>query len=119
MRAEVECSKVNTKRAASLLKALSNEKRLLVVCKLLKQELCVNELEKISNLSQSALSQHLAKLRSSGVVETRRNAQTIYYSVKEPIVHQLLECLGTLFHEEENAAHTESVINTPLKNSLT
>ncbi|MDY0029742.1 MAG: metalloregulator ArsR/SmtB family transcription factor [Pseudobdellovibrionaceae bacterium] len=114
MRSEIECSKINTKQAASILKALSNEKRLLVVCKLLKQELCVNELEKISNLSQSALSQHLAKLRSSGLVETRRNAQTIYYSVKEPIVRQLLECLGNLFSEEGPPPRADNPLNDSL-----
>ena len=61
--------------ASSLLKALANEKRLLIVCILSQGEKNVGELEQIVGLSQSALSQHLARFRRDGVVETRREAQ--------------------------------------------
>ena len=67
--------------AAQLLKALGNEQRLLVLCNLLAGPLSVGELNERVDLSQSALSQHLALLREAGLVDTRREAQTIYYSL--------------------------------------
>lgn len=69
--------------AARLLKALANEKRLLILCLLSEGERSVGELNQDVDLSQSALSQHLAVLRADGLVRTRRQAQTIYYSVVE------------------------------------
>lgn len=87
----------NAEDAAILLKALSNEKRLVVVCILSKGEISVGELEKIIGLSQSALSQHLARLRRDGIVKTRREAQTIYYSLSNPHAKALLECLCQLY----------------------
>lgn len=67
--------------AAKLLKAMSNESRLLILCHLAEDEMSVGELQSILNLSQSALSQHLALLRRMGVVSTRRSSQSIYYSL--------------------------------------
>jgi DNA-binding transcriptional ArsR family regulator len=66
----------NVEVAVNLLKALSNEKRLMVVCALYRGEKNVGELEKIVGLSQSALSQHRARLRRDGLVHNRRHAQT-------------------------------------------
>ena len=71
----------SARRASALLKAMSNEHRLLILCRLLHGEKSVGELERIIGLSQSALSQHLARLRRDNLVQTRRSAQTIYYSV--------------------------------------
>lgn len=93
----LDCLKNNAASAASLLKALSNEKRLIIVCVLLNGEKSVGQLEKLVELSQSALSQHLARLRRDGVVKTRRDAQTIYYSIHHPHVRTFLECLGETF----------------------
>lgn len=67
---------------AKLLKAMGNEKRLEILNYLYDGESCVGDLEKKVKLSQSALSQHLAVLREAGIVKTRRNAQTIFYSLK-------------------------------------
>ena len=67
--------------AAELLKALANERRLQVLCLLAGGERSVGELNELLDLSQSALSQHLAVLREEGLVQTRREAQTIYYSL--------------------------------------
>ena len=67
--------------ASKLLKAMSNQHRLLILCQLVPGEKCVGGLERIIGLSQSALSQHLARLRRDGLVQTRRSAQTIYYSL--------------------------------------
>ncbi len=83
--------------AASLLKSLSNEKRLLIVCTLFKGERSVGELEEIVGLSQSALSQHLARLRRDKIVHTRREAQTIYYSLHDAAANKVLECLYSIY----------------------
>lgn len=87
--------------AVHLLKALSNERRLLIVCALCRQERSVGELEKIVELSQSALSQHLARLRRDGLVKTRRSAQTIYYSMKDESASTVLECLMRIYCPEK------------------
>ncbi len=86
-----------TEKAVALLKALANEKRLLIVCLLMRAEKNVGDLEQQVGLSQSALSQHLARLRSDGIVETRREAQTIYYSIKDPAVKEILESLCKIY----------------------
>ncbi len=70
-------------QAARLLKAMGNEKRLQILCMLSQGERSVGDLNQDINLSQSALSQHLAVLRADGLVRTRRESQTIYYSVVE------------------------------------
>lgn len=88
-----------TEGAAAFLKALANEKRLQIVCILVQGEKNVGELEEIVGLSQSALSQHLARLRRDDVVDTRREAQTIYYSLKDPAVVKVLECLNGVYTE--------------------
>lgn len=77
----------------NFLKALSNERRLRIVCALYSGEKSVGELEKIVGLSQSALSQHLARLRRDGLVTTRRDAQTIYYALNRGIAEKLLRGL--------------------------
>ena len=84
----------NAARAATkLLKAMGNEHRLLVLCHLLDGEKRVAELEKLTGLSQSALSQHLAKLRSQRLVATRRQSQTIHYSLASFEVDQVIHLL--------------------------
>ena len=87
--------------AAALLKALANETRLLVLCHLAEEgELSVGGLLKRLDLGQSALSQHLSRLREEGLVATRREAQTIYYRVCDPRAGQLLALLHDLFCPE-------------------
>lgn len=87
----------NAKTAANLLKALSNEKRLMIICAISQGEKSVGELEEIVGLSQSALSQHLARLRRDHIVDTRREAQTIYYTLDDPSVVALLNCLRGIY----------------------
>lgn len=87
----------NIEVAVNLLKAFSNEKRLAIICALYQGEKCVGELEHLINLSQSALSQHLARLRRDGLVDTRRDAQTIYYSLKNEAAEAVLRCLYDLY----------------------
>ncbi|MDP6774579.1 MAG: metalloregulator ArsR/SmtB family transcription factor, partial [Rhodospirillales bacterium] len=71
----VERIQENALRASTLLKAMSNQHRLLILCQLVVGEKCVSDLEEIVGLSQSALSQHLARLRRDNLVKTRRAAQ--------------------------------------------
>ena len=84
--------------AAQMLRALSNEKRLMILCKLLEHgELSVNELIVDVGLSQSAMSQHLARMREEKIVETRRDAQQIFYRVADPRVGEILRTLKSTF----------------------
>lgn len=93
--------KSNAKEAAQLLKAMANDSRLLIICHLNDQELSVSELNRSINLSQSALSQHLAVLRKDGLVTTRRKAQTIYYSLKGESAKQIIGTLHGLFEDDQ------------------
>lgn len=86
--------------AASLLKAMSNPHRLMVLCRLGASEASVGELQEDSGLSQSALSQHLAVLRERELVETRREAQTIYYRLADPAVRDVIETLMKIYCPE-------------------
>ena len=88
-------SKADT--AADLLKQLANANRLIVLCELVQGERSVGELEAVVGLSQSALSQHLAKLRAAKLVDTRREAQTIYYSLADPSVTKIIGALYDLY----------------------
>ena len=84
-------------RASSLLKALSNEKRLLILCQLSDGEKSVGRLADLLGLNQSPLSQHLARLRAEGLVETRREAQTIYYALHSQEAARVIELLYAMY----------------------
>ncbi len=79
--------------AAELLKALANEQRLMILCNLVEGPLSVSQLNERIELSQSALSQHLAVLREAGVVRTERESQSVRYSLPAGVVTRLLEVL--------------------------
>lgn len=83
--------------AAQLLKLLANDHRLIILCRLSDQEMSVSELGEYVNLSQSALSQHLGKLRAERLVATRRDAQTIYYRLASPNALKLVNALCDLY----------------------
>jgi ArsR family transcriptional regulator len=83
--------------AAALLKTLAHEARLMVLCQLVDGEHSAGALQEGSGLSQSALSQHLARLREEGLVATRRDAQTIYYRLAEPNVVRVLNTLAAIY----------------------
>jgi DNA-binding transcriptional ArsR family regulator len=88
--------------AATLLSLLGNKKRLIIVSHLLSRgEMSVGAIADHVGLSQSALSQHLAKLRGAGLVETRRDKQTIYYSCDSNAVRRLLSTLDAIFNEAD------------------
>jgi DNA-binding transcriptional ArsR family regulator len=85
-------------RAASdLLKALSHEARLVVLCILSEGEKSVSELEEILELPQAAVSQHLARLRFDRLVNSRREGRMVYYSIASPEVRTIIETLYALF----------------------
>lgn len=86
--------------AASLLKAMSNPHRLMILCRLGASEASVGDLQTDSGLSQSALSQHLAVLRARELVATRREAQTVYYRLSDPAVRQVIEALMKIYCPE-------------------
>ncbi len=81
--ADIEALQPHAQAASQLLKTLANPYRLQVLCALAEGELTVTEINQRVPLSQSALSQHLAKLRGDGLVKTRREAQTIFYRLTD------------------------------------
>jgi len=84
-------------QAESMLKQLANAKRLLILCQLVTAEKSVGELSKTVGLSQSALSQHLAKLRASGLVECEKKGQMVYYRLCSMEAHALLSTLYLIY----------------------
>ncbi|GAA0870556.1 metalloregulator ArsR/SmtB family transcription factor [Brevundimonas basaltis] len=84
-------------RAAALLKALSNEKRLMILCQLGDRELQVGALRPLVGLSQSALSQHLALLREEGLVAARREGQAVFYRIADPAAVRVIATLAEIY----------------------
>ena len=83
---------------ADILRALANERRLMILCKLVEWgEGSVNSLAEAVGLSQSALSQHLAKMRAEGLVAYRRESQTLWYRIADQRIEQLFATLHRLF----------------------
>lgn len=87
----------NAAKAASLLKSLASTPRLMVLCQLLEGEHAAGELWQKSALSQSALSQHLAKLRKEKLVSTRKESQTVYYSLANKNVVEIIKALHKIY----------------------
>lgn len=83
--------------AARLLRALANERRLMILCQLTEGERSVGQLLPLVGLSQSALSQHLAVLREDGLVATRREAQTVWYRIADPAALKVMGTLAEIF----------------------
>lgn len=78
---------------ANLLKIIANEKRLMILCLINQKEISVNDLAKFVNLSQSALSQHLALMREHGFVKTRRKHHTVFYSLASKEIKDIIKVL--------------------------
>jgi ArsR family transcriptional regulator, virulence genes transcriptional regulator len=87
----------NARRVASLLKAMSNPARLIILCQIAEGERSVGELERAVGLSQSAISQHLAVLRGEAIVSSRRVRQTVLYSLASKEVVALITTLHAVF----------------------
>lgn len=85
-------------KAAALLRAVGNERRLLVLCLLIEHgELAVGQLLEQVDLSPSALSQHLTRMRAEGLIDYRRQAQTLYYRIANPAVAELVATLKRIY----------------------
>lgn len=91
--------------AAKLLRALANERRLMILCQLTEGERSVGELLPLVGLSQSALSQHLAVLREEGIVATRREAQVVRYRIADPAALKVVSTLAEIFCPPEATSH--------------
>jgi DNA-binding transcriptional ArsR family regulator len=87
----------NAESAADLLAALANRRRLAILCRLVEGERSVGALAESLGIGQSALSQHLAKLREQGLVSTRREGQTIYYRIASPQAEAILATLHEIY----------------------
>lgn len=90
----------HAEEAAMLMKQLSSPARLMILCALVNGELSVHALNNKIPLSQSALSQHLARLRSAGLVETRKEKQSVFYRLKGKEVIQIIATLKTIYCPE-------------------
>ena len=93
----------NAARVAALLKAMANPARLVILCQLAEGERSVGQLERVVGLSQSGISQHLAVLRRGDVVKSRREGQTIFYSLATADVVTLMGTLHALFCRADRA----------------
>lgn len=98
-----ERMQAQAEQAAELMKALSHPQRLRVMCMLIDGERTVGEINAEVELSQSALSQHLAVLREGGLVQTRREAQSVYYSVAPGPVQQIIRTLHDVYCPTEDS----------------
>jgi len=101
---EIECPVLDmtlmqaaAKEAASVLRTLANEDRLLLLCQISQGEKSVGELEELLDLHQPTLSQQLGVLRAEGLVETRRDGKRIFYSIADQKVLALLETMYALY----------------------
>ena len=94
---DLDAMRRNASDAVSLLKGLANESRLMILCVLSEGELSVGQLNQRIKLSQSALSQHLAVLREQGLVQTRRESQTIYYRLSDSTALTIIELLHDVY----------------------
>lgn len=95
--AEFNVLLVQARKASDLLKSLSHETRLMILCILSEGEKSVSELEEILSMPQAAVSQQLARLRLDGLVDTRREGRMIYYSIIDYEVASVIGTLYTLF----------------------
>jgi len=101
-RLDFEAMKRNATDAVNLLKGLANESRLMIMCVLSEGEISVGQLNQRIKLSQSALSQHLAVLRDQGLVQTRRESQTIYYRLADSAALDVIALLHQIYCQKPN-----------------
>lgn len=96
----IEVMQRNAVKAEAMLKLLANAKRLMILCHLIKGEKSVGSLADLVDLSQSALSQHLAKMRRLGLVEADKHGQMVYYRIGNPEVEAILSTLYLIYCKE-------------------
>ena len=98
---QLQQMQVHAADAATLMRAFGNESRLMILCLLADSERSVGELNEMIPLSQSALSQQLARLRQQGIVKTRRESQTIYYSLADGPVDKVIGLLHSIYCKDD------------------
>lgn len=103
MKIDTEVMERAADQASVLLKALSNRHRLLIICQLIDGERSVGELAEFLSLRDSTVSQHLALLRKDGLVASRRDAQTIFYSIASEPAREVLKTLYQAFCAPKSA----------------
>ena len=103
----MEQMRLHAPDAAGLMKVLGNESRLMILCILAEGERSVGELNKIVPLSQSALSQQLARLRQQILVETRRESHTIYYSLSHGPADRVINLLHDIYCGKQDCSPQE------------
>jgi DNA-binding transcriptional ArsR family regulator len=97
-KADLSSLQANAGQAAAMLRALGNERRLMILCLLIEgSEMSAGDLAQEVGISQSALSQHLAKMRAEGLVTFRREAQSIHYRIADPNVKRLITLLKNIY----------------------
>lgn len=95
---DIAAFEANATKVADILRTLANERRLMILCKLIEWgEANVNSLAEAVGLSQSSLSQHLAKMREESIVAFRREGQTLWYRIADPRVEDLLSTIYKLY----------------------
>ena len=94
---DLEQMSKSASRASALMKTLGHKDRLMILCHLAGGEKSVGQIADLLDISQSPLSQHLSRMRKEGLVETRREAQTIYYMLKSGEAGRIVEVLYELF----------------------
>jgi ArsR family transcriptional regulator, virulence genes transcriptional regulator len=91
----------HAEQAAAMLKQLANPVRLMILCQLIGAERSVGELQETADISQSALSQHLAKMREAGIVEAEKRGQMVFYRIADMRAHALLSTLYLIYCKNE------------------
>lgn len=89
-----------SKKATEFIKLFSNQTRLIVLCSIIEKPLCVSDLVEMTNISQSALSQHLAKMLKEDLIMQTRQGNRMFYSIKDPKVKQMIHTLHHIFCKE-------------------
>lgn len=102
---DLELMRENAAQAAGLMKLLSHPHRMMILCELKQGECSVSELSEKIGIPQSPLSQHLARMRHEGVVTTRRQAQTVYYSLLGEEVGAVVSLLYELYCSDSSCAN--------------
>ena len=97
----MENMKIKAREIATILKVLSNENRLLILCELVKQPLSVTEMTSKLKITQSGISQHLNILKLNGILDYDKKAQTIIYKIKDDKIIQVMLLLKELYCKEE------------------
>jgi DNA-binding transcriptional ArsR family regulator len=96
-RMDLELMQTNATKASELMKLLGHPHRLMILCELNQGECSVGQLSERIGINQSPLSQHLARMRHEGVVDSRREAQTVYYSLADKEVGAVISLLYELY----------------------